>query len=774
MGLSRERRQQQKGIFMKTTHTLFVRSALASAVIAASPALLGQSTIDEIVITARKRDETYVDVPVTVTVFTADRIEDAGIENPADFIALTPNVTLVQTQNAGNSFVTARGISQNRNSEMSVAVMMDGVLMVNPAQFNQELFDIQQIEVLKGPQGALYGRNAIGGAIVITTKEPGDELEGAVRAGVDSGPGWDVQASVSGPVGESDTLKFRASVSTKDTEGFIPNTYLGEDADPYRDQSARLRLLWDPSDSFRADLRASMSKLDTQALYYNIRSPLAAPFPGAPASLGLGSGNPNSVNDTSLDVRVNNAGVNQRDLQNLALKMDWYLDGGTSFTSITSYDAVEELLTGDAWDFLPIDQSALKLFYGNDQNQSQFLDVEALSQEFRFTSPSENRLRWIAGTYMVATERFISTGNMIDTGGGVFPVFRQPRGNFPYDFATDPVNPQATYLADDQDNFAWAVFGELAYDVSEATEIAFSLRYDDDERENTTKTPKAFLPNVAGFPQGFTGEKRTQSWDEWQPKLSWRYKPADNFSYYASASRGFRSGGFNQTGVGPISAANGFRGVGDTFDAEVVDTLEAGVKGEFMDGRLRSNLSVYRSEAEGTYFFIFLAANSTQNLGNLKEVEYQGFELDVSALLNDQWSVTSGLGVTDSEITDSLNPADIGNRAPNVSRYTFNLGLNYSRPIAAIGNGLEFFARMEYQILGNTAFFDNEQPGRTNNRDDVHLADFRAGFEMPDNWTLTAWAKNAFDEEYNAEYSTGGFVFKGMPRRWGVDFMKRF
>ncbi len=161
---------------MKTSNRTFALSALASAVIAASPAVLAQQTqIDEIVVTARKRDETYVDVPVTVTVFTADKIEDAGIENPADFIALTPNVTLVQTQNAGNSFVTARGISQNRNTEMSVAVLTDGVLMVNPAQFNQELFDIQQIEVLKGPQGALYGRNAIGGTAAAARRHRPDQ-----------------------------------------------------------------------------------------------------------------------------------------------------------------------------------------------------------------------------------------------------------------------------------------------------------------------------------------------------------------------------------------------------------------------------------------------------------------------------------------------------------------------------------------------------------------------------------------------------------------------
>ena len=144
-----------------------------------------------------------------------------------------------------------------------------------------------------------------------------------------------------------------------------------------------------------------------------------------------------------------------------------------------------------------------------------------------------------------------------------------------------------------------------------------------------------------------------------------RYKPQDNISWYGSLSRGFRSGGFNQTGVGPIAAANRFAGVGDTFDAEVVDTIEAGFKGQF--DRFRTNVSVYKSEAEGTYFFIFLAANSTQNLGSLKEVEYQGLEVDVAATLNEFFDLNFGLGLTDSEITASDTPSDVGNRAPNVS-----------------------------------------------------------------------------------------------------------
>lgn len=763
---------------MKLQHialSAFRLSALASAIITTTPAVqAAEPAVDEIIVTARKRDELYVDVPVTTTVFTSSEIEAAGIQKPADFIALTPNVTLVQTQNQGNSFITARGISQNRNTEMSVAVLMDGVLMVNPAQFNQELFDIEQIEVLKGPQGALYGRNAIGGAIVIQTREPSQEREGAWSIGADSGPGIRVQGSLSGPVSDdSDALKFRVSVAHKDTDGFIDNPFLGEKADPFRDTSVRVRLLWDPSANFRSDFRVSASQVDTQALYYNIRSPLPRPFPGAPISLGHGTGDPDSVNDTSLPVRVNNAGVNERDLSNISLKLDWDLASGVTLTSITSRDKLKELLTGDAFDFIPIPESIGVAFGFTDQNQSQYLQVDAVSQELRFTSPSENRLRWIAGAYMVATDRFISTGNMVDTGQGVEPVYRTPRGNFPYDFATDSRNPQATFLADEQDNFAWAVFGELAYDVTDATELAFSLRYDDDERENTTRTPTAFLPNVPGYPQGFTGQKRSKSWDEWQPKFTVRFKPQDNISWYGSLSRGFRSGGFNQTGVGPIAAANGFAGVGDTFDAEVVDTIEAGFKGQFQGGRIRTNVSVYKSEAEGTYFFIFLAANSTQNLGSLKEVEYQGVELDLTATLNEYFDMNLGFGLTDSEITASDTPSDVGNRAPNVSDYTFNLGLNASRPLAGYNNGLEIFGRISYQIIGETAFFDRQQAD-TNDRDPVDLVDLRFGLQVPGDWTLTAWAKNAFDEEYNAEYSTGGFVFKAPVRQWGMDFMKRF
>jgi len=707
-----------------------------------------QNLLEEIIVQARRRSESFQDVPVTITAFDAEDIRSAGIERPQDFVSLTPNVTLVETQNQGTSFLTIRGISQARNSEPSAAILVDGVLLTNPAQLTQELFDVQSIEVLKGPQGAVYGRNAIGGAILITTREPGEESEGRFRLGYDSGPGAKAQIMGGGPLGDSDTLKYHAALSYFDTDGYIDNPYRGEEADPFKDQSVRLRLLWEPSDRLTTDARLYYSEVNTQALYFNI--------------VGFPSAVPLDVNDTSLPVRVNNDGINDRELSQLSFKLDYELDSAT-FTSITSFDSIEEILTGDQFDFLPIQESFVYDFLGFfiDIAQSQFLDVETVSQEFRFTSNEDRRVRWIAGAYMTTTDRFISTGNIVDVGDGAFPVYETPRGNFPFDFASYPVGPQTTFLADGQDNFAWAVFGELATDLGERTELSFALRYDEDTRENTTLTPTAFLPTA----DASTGEVREETWDELQPRLTLRYQPSDNVTLYGSLGRGFRSGGFNQTGVGsdPIAQA---LGVVDLFDAEVADTLEFGLKSQLGD-RVSLNFSVFDTESEGSYFFVFLPTSSTQNLGSLGEVDYQGFEFDVTARLGESFDVFLGYGSTDSEIKAAPVPADVGNKAPLVSENTTNAGIQYRRPFG--GSGLNFFARADYHRIGDT-YWD---PSNSTVRDPVNLLDWRIGIEG-ESWSLVGWQRNFNDVQYNAEFSPGGFVFKGKPRRWGIDFVKEF
>ena len=716
--------------------------AAVAAWLVAMP-VVAATEMEEVVVTARKRDESFQDVPVTVNVFTEAAIEDAGIERPGDFIALVPNMTLVETQNAGNAFVVVRGISQARNSEPSVAVLVDGVLETNPAEFNKELFDIQQIEVLKGPQGALYGRNAIGGAVLIRTKDPSDQFEAKIKAGFGNGNALRAQAGVSGPL--TDTLSYRASVNYYETDGYLPSTFLGGKADPVEDLGGRLRFLWKPSDTFTGDLRLAVSELSTRALYFVIpRDDELNPFSSFTT--------PPDANDVSSPIQIDNAGINDRDLFNASLKLDFGAGKGT-VTSVTSYNATEEILTGDAYDFRPAANSVFMAILGFDMNQSQFLDVDYWSQELRYTSPTEGRFRWIAGAYYVSTDRFISTGNMVDDGTGVFPVYREPRlsGN----------NPSATFLADEQSNSAWAVFGNMTVELSDRWEMDAALRYDVDKRENTTITPTAFLPD----PSAFTGEVREETWSQSQPKITLRYQPSDALTFFGGWSRGFRSGGFNQTGVGAVADANGIAGVNDLFEAEVADTFEVGMKARLLDNRLNLGVSVYETNTENSYFFVFLAANSTQNLGNL-DAYYRGAEIELSARLTDRLDLFASYGITDSKITDMEDPSVNGNEAPLVSEATGNLGLQYRHPIGA---NLEATFRADYRHIGETWW----EPYNTTSRDPVDLIDARIGLEA-DRWSVTAWSRNLTDENYNAEFSPGGFLFRALPRRYGVEFGYKF
>ena len=244
---------------------------------------------------------------------------------------------------------------------------------------------------------------------------------------------------------------------------------------------------------------------------------------------------------------------------------------------------------------------------------------------------------------------------------------------------------------------------------------------------------------------------------------------------YLSYSRGFRSGGFNQTGV--VSA--GIAGVEDLFDQETADTFEAGVKAQFADKQVSASFTAFYTEAKGTYFFVFDPNTSTQNLGNLEEVEYLGFEAELQAQVTDGLEVYLRGGYTDSEIKESSrDPNDVGNQAPLVSEYTINLGGQWRVPLGA--SDWNFFIRPDFQVIGPTWFY----PDNFTERDTVSLLNLRAGIET-DSWSLVAWSRNLTDEDYNAEWSPGpmffpnpgytnNFVFKAQPQVWGIDLTYRF
>jgi iron complex outermembrane receptor protein len=477
-------------------------------------------------------------------------------------------------------------------------------------------------------------------------------------------------------------------------------------------------------------------------------------------------------------------------MDEVSMKWDFTTEGGGTFTSITAYDDLNEILTGDAFDFRPIGQSFNELIlgpfvinpiaqfftpdelrgYNSDWNQSQYLEVSSVSQEFRYTSPEDQALRWIAGAYLIQTDRFIGTGNMVDTGSGVSRVYKVPRttDGFPFDF-TIP-NPQVTYLSDSQDNLAWAVFGSLGFDFNDQWDATFSLRYDEDTREQTTETPPGFIPAVLAADLS-TGQVREETWDSTQPKFTLRYRPNDNVTFYGDLSRGFRSGGFNQSGV----ALAGVAGVFNVFDEQIADTIELGVKTEFAEGRVNANVAYYSTDLEGAYYFIFLVASSTQNLGSLDEVEYDGLEFELNALLTDNLSLNFGAAWMDSEITaDAQIPHVVGQQVPLVSDYTLNLGMNWTKPLA---NGFEFVVRGDYHSIGDTYWGPGDPAGtpigwNQTVREPVDVVDLRFGVQA-DSWSMMFWAKNLFDEEYNDEFSHP-FVWKAQPQRWGLQYTKNF
>ena len=738
--------------------------AAATAVIAAiiaTPAPAQTNELTEIVVTARKRDETLQSVPVTVTAFTAETIKAAGIETPRDFVAMVPNMTIVEVQNVGNSFITIRGISQARNSEPSVAVLVDGVLEPNPYEFDQELFDIKQIEVLKGPQGALYGRNAIGGAIIIHTADPTDHFTGEGKVGIGNGVAEKAQVAVSGPIDSAGTLKYRASLNFYNTDGYLENTYLDHKADPYKDYSGRLRLLWEPSDQWAADLRLFRDHVETTAYYYVIpRDDEANPFSSFTT--------PPNANDVTSPIQTNNLGSDTRDITDIALKLDFKPGFGT-FTAISDYNHTKEIDTGDAYDFRPIDTSiANNVFFtfvppalgGTfDESQSQFVDVTTYSQELRFTSQKTGGFSWIAGAYYIHTDRFISTGNLVDRGEGIPPVYETPLVDPTNPFAT---NTNVTFLADSQRNDAWAVFGDATYEFNPQWEFDAAIRYDEDSRANTTKTPQNFLPPNSG---AVTGEVRHETFDSTQPKGTLRYKPTDNLTFYGGWSRGFRSGGFNQTGVGAVAAAEGKLGVHDIFQAEVADTWEVGAKSQFLDRRLTANLAIFHTDSHNGYFFFYESTTSTQNLGNL-DATYKGAELELSAKASDRVDLYANFGYTDGKITHMEDPTVIGNKPPLLTKDTINAGIQYHQPL---GDQLSGVLRLDYQFIGRTWW----DPYDLTSRDPVNLLNLRAGLNA-DRWSVTAWAKNLTDKIYNAEFSTGGFLWRAPPRRYGVDLTFKF
>ena len=598
--------------------------ALCAGFVPALPAMAqdGASAIEEVVVTARKRDESMQEVPISITAFTEQTIEKAGIERPADFITMMPNVTIVDTANVGDTQVSIRGIVSTRDAESTFAYVVDGVLSTNPNSFNEELVDVQQIEVLKGPQGALYGRNAVAGAVLVTTKEPGDEYSGQLQIGY--GDPSEAKAAVRFSGGLTDNLRASVSASYRNGDGHFKNTFTGKtgEVDYHEDLTTRIRAIYEPSDSFRLDARVGHSEVEGGAINFNA----GFAIPAFAAAFGAPNFDAN-VNEVPFRYVFNVPGENKQQTTDFALKADWSLSN-IDVTGIVSYNNLDEYLLSDGtsatfygYELTPqcqADRATLNNFpaafggagrtdlYGDffnpygifpndgvndfsgvygpytptscDGFQYQERNQSDLSFELRLTSAQDQALRWIAGIYATEIDREVVVAYGADQGQGFLRT--------PYVGPSGP-NPTDLLFWDDFETSVIAAFGEIAYDMSDSFEVSLAVRWDQEDRKVKNKVPNvsasglnintldgvtflpgpinpAYVANPTGIPD------RSRKFDQLQPKLTARLAASDNINIYASYGVGFRSGGFNSLGSADLLNFwfnTGFGGAGEAVGA---------------------------------------------------------------------------------------------------------------------------------------------------------------------------------------------------------------
>jgi iron complex outermembrane receptor protein len=727
--------------------------ALANAY-AAAPA---DGELDEVVVTARLRSESLQEVPMAVTAFSAKALQDAGVRDYSDFVALTPNVSLVEAESVGQSFLTIRGLTEVRNGQAPVAFVVDGVQETSNRQFTQTMFDLESVQVLMGPQGALYGRNASGGAVVITTKQPTNEYQGYVQAGGGSGGAADVQAVLSGPI-LKDTLLFRLAGSYTSRVGYFNNVYLGKTADPYLDGTVRGLLKWTPTDSFTGDLRLNYSHTNGGTIDYQYQSTLfdkahpcfadpVNPFGGPPA-------NPNRV---SYNFCSNNRGSDHRDLREATAKFDYKIPGAT-LTGIFSYNTIKEFTGGDQFPYT----ATRNLFGTTDGTQTQYFDINSKSAEIRLASNAEQPIRWMVGGYYLRTESFTSSTTGTDTGLGVLQVEKNPA-------FTSTVNPTLSWFANTNLDKVYAFFGNVDYDLTSALELSTALRYDSDKVDQNVD-PR----NTGGVPPGcaVAGSgacRRSASFSRMQPKVSLRYRFTPDMQAYASWGKGFRSGLFNQYGTGAAAATVGLGAVSDQLPAELTDSYEVGFKSEWLEHRLRFNAALYDTTVRGQQYFVFVGQIGAQVLVAIDKVNIKGGELELVYSPVHGLDVYASVGVSDSKIKQyALNPADVGKWAPYVPQTSENLGAQYRYPISA---GLRVMTRLDFIVKG-AQYWD---PENTAPRNAVKLLNLRAGLEdAGGKWTVTGQLNNATNSSYNAEFVLGGFAQPAPPREWRADVRYNF
>ncbi|WP_302464700.1 TonB-dependent receptor [Bilophila wadsworthia] len=678
--------------------------------------------LDPVLVTAEKRTENVQDVPVSVTAISEQQIKDSGIRSIQDVARQVPNLFIANWGFRGNSYAFIRGIGAV-NNDPAIGFYVDDVNYMDSRVFDTNLFDIERIEVLRGPQGTLYGRNSLGGVVNIVTKKPDNEFHYGLEQTVGNENLYETTLYMRAPL-IKDKLFFGVSGTSEQMDGYNTNDFLDKKVDRRRGLNGRMQLRWMPTDKLDVTANVDGEKVNDGVF------PLT--------DMDQADKNPHHVS-------YNYEGRDKRDTLGSSLRVaydaPWF-----KVTSITAYRGYNDVTRNDQ-DFMPYDLITAR----EDIKDRQF------TQEFRFASPEgSGPLKWLGGLYLYKKHQDHTLD--LNYGQGAADMGMVPMA--------------MTNTADsDIKTYGYAVFGQATYTLFDKLDLTAGLRYE--YEKNKLDYASDYLAGgmvVPGMGSDIRGRKHD---DVFLPKAQIAYRWTPDFMTYAGVSRGYRSGGFNTS----------FLDVSDlAFDPEYSWNYEVGFKSSWFNNRVNFNTSLFYIDLSDQQVTQVLPTANTviRNAGKSRSM---GFEVEASALITEGLLFEGSFGYTDAKYrrySDKVSGMDYaGNRTPLAPEYTYNLALQYSLPLLESfdffhkEDSLTWITRAELQGVGK--FYWND--ANTLKQDPYELVNLRTGLET-DNYSITFWAKNVFDKKYNcvafAFSGSSALAQVGAPRSFGVTFRADF
>jgi len=671
-------------------------------------------SLDEMVVTTRKREETLQKVPIAITAFSAALIEDADLQNIEDIAMMTPGFTYTPLFGGRVGNPVIRGMNTTIG-EPNIGFFIDGVYQeargAMEAMFGDEL---ERIEVAKGPQSALYGRNTFAGAVNYVTKQPGNESEGRFEATVGNEGRRDARFSHSGAITE-DTLFYRVGAMHSGFDGFYDNELTGGNLDEKQSNIYSLSLVALPTDDLEMVFRVGVENTndgDDAVQYVEnnqdfttnlISAGLPVPFNDFQS---YGGDLPSLTNGFAVT-----PGHTDRDNLTSSFQLNWDLDTVT-FTSITGYNDLELDSVVDS----DYEAREIRLTETNTE-QDEF------SQEFRLTSV-EHPVRWMTGVYFYDLDRNTKTVDAFVPGA----VLAHPaaRGLAP-GISSDS----------DESTRNWAIFGSVGFDMTEQFALTISGRYAYEKKTANVVDTNLDTTAVGRF-------NDSASFNSFTPKVALDYQLNDNAMVYASLAKAVKSGGFNTDTTAGLIAADE-----RTYDEEKSINYEIGLKSSWLDNRLTTNVALFYIEWEDQIVRALGVNNAVLN-ENAGESSSRGFELEIAAKPAQNWDVTAGLSYTDAQYDEytfgalaalGLNPVLDGNPIQFVSEWTANASIQYTKPVAI--SGFDWRTRVDAMYKSEQLGVSIENPPLIPSRTIVNL---RSGLEN-DKYAINFWVKNLFDND---------------------------